>query len=256
MKKGYIYFLASFVLLTNSSNGQESTSFFNEYHKLSLQLGISRYSGSETSTLPTDLEYKFNNYTSPHFGLYYDVLQSNNLNFKIGLSVIKVREIEQFRIGANQIPDVDRDFALIIDTDTENSYRLNCPLTVEYILQNKLFFNSSLILGYHQEFGNTENEYRVNALQNEESTQLNSTYNRSTAPWYFNTQLGVGMYFPFEKWMLRANIYYNFALQNLYEGEFTFSNLAQSPDTSGEFSFRGDSFGIEFSIYLKKKRKD
>lgn len=236
----------------------QTTSFFNDYHKLSFQFGISKYYGAETSKLPTGLTYKFNNYTSPHFGVYYDVLQLTNFNFKIGFSTLLVREIDEIFIDMSQIPDGNRDFASIIEISTDGAWRFNLPITAEYVLKTSfgnLSLNSSFIFGYHQEFGLSEAGYGVKVPENDEFTTFSSVYSRSTAPWYFNTQFGIGMYFPFKKWMLRTNLYYNFALQELYEGDFTFSNLAQSPDTSGEFSFRGDSFGLEFSIYLKKKNK-
>ncbi len=236
----------------------QNTQFFNSYHKLSFQFGVSRYFGSDTNPLPPTLELNFINYTSPHFGLYYDILQTKNFNFKVGLSVLLVREIDEYRIDAIEIPDVDRDYGFIIETVSDNSWRFNLPITSEYILNTslgKLSFNGSLIIGYHQNFGPTFSEYNIKAPQNEEFTSLKSINERQTAPWYANIQFGVGMYFPFEKWMLRTNVYCNFALQDLYNGTFLFSNLEQSPDTSGNFSFRGDSFGIEFSIYLKKKKK-
>jgi hypothetical protein len=238
----------------------QNTSFFNDYHKLSFQFGLSKYSGNETSPLPNTLSYRFNNYTSPHFGFYYDALQTDNFNFKVGLSAVLVREIDEFFIDASQIPNEEnasRDFGEILES--EGTWRFNLPITAEYFVptnSSNLIVNGSLILGYSEEFGNTENEYAVRVQESEDFTKLNSIYSRNTAPWYFNAQFGIGMYFPFEKWMLRANIYYNFALQNIYDGTFTFSNLAQSPDTSGDISFRGDSFGMEFSVYLKKKKKD
>ncbi len=233
----------------------QATNIFNDYHKLSFQFGVSRYFGSETSTLPNTLSYEFNNFTSPKFGFYYDILQTEKFNFKIGLSTLLVREIDKYFIDDSQIPDVDTDYGFTIESN--GLWRFNLPITAEYFIpinSNKLIVNSSFIIGYSADFGETESQYRIKAFQNEEFTQLTSVYTSTT--WYFNAQLGVGMYFPFEKWMLRVNAYYNFALQDLYEGKFTFSNLAQSPDTSGDISFRGDSFGMEFSIYLKKKKKN
>lgn len=254
MKLKLIIFILSFSSFYKMTS--QTTIFFNDYRKISFQFGASKYSGAETSPIPNTLIYRFNKFTSPHFGFYYDALQTNSFNFKIGLSTLLIREIDEFYIDASEIPDVDRGYGYTVEG--EGTWRFNMPLTAEYFIPTnfgKLMVNSSFIIGYSEEFGITESEYAVKALESEEFTTLSSIYSRSTAPWYFNAQLGVGMYFPFEKWMLRANVYYNFALQDLYDGEFTFSNLAQSPDTSGNFSFRGDSFGIEFSIYLKKKKK-
>ncbi|NRD21947.1 hypothetical protein HNV10_01755 [Winogradskyella litoriviva] len=236
----------------------QTTDFFNDYHKLSFQFGVSRYVGAESTPLPNTLIYKFRDYTSPHFGFYYDILQTRKFNFKIGLSALLVRDYIEYKIDKNEIPNVDRDLHLYVEDNT-GSWRFNIPIIGEYLVSTKLgklSFNGGLILGYSEEFGETLDEHGIRAHISPEPTTTSSIYSRRTAPWYINSQFGIGMYFPFKKWMLRTNLYYNFALQDLYDGEFTFSNLSQSPDTSGNFSFRGDSFGLEFSIYLKKTKRD
>ena len=258
MKKITLLILVFFTSIT-SSLAQNNTSFFNDYHKINFQFGASRYTGTETTPLPRTLNYTFNNFTSPHFGLYYDVLQTNRFNFKVGLSLLLIREIDEVFIHQSEIEDGTRDFARIIELTTDGMWRLNLPITSEYLLNTtfgKLTLNSSFVLGFHKEFGLTESEYNVAGSLTADFSTLESVYSRSTAPWYANGQVGVGMYFPFKGWMLRTYVYYNFALQNLYEGTFEFKNLQQSPDTSGNFSFKGNSFGIEFSVYLAKKKKN
>lgn len=235
----------------------QSRSVFDNYHKLSLQFGVSRYIGSKTSNIPETLNYEFREYTAPMFGLNYDVFQLDKFNFKTGITALLVRNYIEYGIKNEDIPSVDEDRLFYLEGT--GSWRISTPLTTEYLIgtgKNKFTMNTSFIIGYSQEFGDTISEYGIKNDNEEEFTTAESIYKRHTAPWYFNVQAGVGMYFPFEKWMLRANVYYNFALQDLYNGEFQFSNLAQSPDTSGNFSFRGDSFGVEFSIYLKKKKKN
>ncbi|WP_411767198.1 hypothetical protein [Winogradskyella sp. A3E31] len=251
-----LYIVLVLLLVIPNKIFPQTNSIFNDYHKLSFQFGASRYTGSETSTIPSTLKYKFRDFTSPHFGFYYDLLQTDNFNFKLGFSTLLVRDWEEYGIKAEEIPSVDssRDFYV----EGAGSWRFNLPLTTEYLIdlgKNKLFISSSLIIGYSKEYGNTVAQYGIKAPNESEFTTIDRVYRRQTAPWYANVQFGVGMYFPFEKWMLRTNVYYNFALQDLYNGTFLFSNLEQSPDTSGNFSFRGDSFGIEFSVYLKKKKK-
>ncbi len=257
IKKFSILFL--FILQAHYIVAQDTlkTDLFNNYHKLSFQFGVSRYVGAETSALPSTLKYTFNNYISPHFGFYYDVLQTKHFNFKIGISALLVRDIIEFRIDKSQIENALADFGDETELITDNTWRFNLPLTAEYFINTdfgKLTLNGSFILGYHQEFGVAEGLDTV-TWPNSNTTSLETVYSRKTAPWYANGQIGVGMYFPFKGWMLRTNIYYNMAFQKLYEGTFEFKNLQLSPDTSGNFSFKGDSFGIEFSIYLAKKIK-
>lgn len=249
-------FLFLLVCSVYSIHGQ-NTAFFNDYHKLSFQFGFSRYTGSETTTLPSTLINKFRDYTSPHFGFYYDAVQTTNFNFKIGVSALLVREFREYKIDINEIPNGDR--GIHYYNEGAGTLRINLPIMGEYIIDTKigkLNFNGGIILGYSEEFGSTFSQYRIRVPSSEEFTTATAIYSRGTAPWYLNGQIGVGMYFPFKGWMLRTNVYYNMAFQKLYEGQFEFANLEQSPDTSGNFSFKGDSFGIEFSIYLKKKKKD
>ncbi|RYH73435.1 hypothetical protein EVU94_09585 [Flavobacteriaceae bacterium 144Ye] len=248
--------IVMFFLAISTVFSQNNTAFFNDYYKLSFQFGVSRYTGAETTPLPSTLIYKFRNYTSPHFGFYYDVLQTDNWNFKIGVSSLLVRNFEEYKIDNSEIPNVDRDLHLYVEGS--GTWRFNLPVIGEYIMNTKigkLNFNGGLILGYSEEFGSTFSQHNIRADSSSEYTSATAVYSRSTAPWYLNGQVGVGMYFPFKGWMLRTNVYYNMAFQKLYEGDFEFTNLEQSPDQSGKFSFKGNSFGIEFSIYLANKNK-
>ena len=256
MKKLISLFLVFFACLT-SSLGQNNTIFFNDYRKISLQFGVSRYTGAETTPLPNTLKYKYKDYTSTHFGFYCDIIQTTRFNFKVGLSTLLVRDFREFKMDETEIPDVDRDVDLYVEG--AGSWRLNLPIIAEYMKTTKvgiLTFNGGLIVGYSEEFGPSITKHSIRANSDSEFTSSEAVYSRSTSPWYLNGQLGVGMYFPFKGWMLRTNLFYNFALQELYEGTFEFKNLQQSPDTSGDFSFRGNSFGIEFSVYLAMKNKN
>uniref|UniRef100_UPI004049C77D hypothetical protein n=1 Tax=Gelidibacter sp. TaxID=2018083 RepID=UPI004049C77D len=255
-----LYTLVLYLFFTNFSFCQEPTSFFNDYHKFSFQFGVSRYTGAETTPLPNTLRYTFRNYTSPHLGFYYDIAQTKNFNLKIGISTLLVRDFqEEFIADEETVLDGDYNVYTEIIGGTLDNWRLNLPITAEYIKDfgfGKLTINSSLILGFHEEFGSSFSSFGViDRESGDETLILQSTYNRPAAPWYLNGQVGVGMYFPFKGWMLRTNVYYNMAFQKLYEGEFEFTNLEQSPDQSGKFSFNGNSFGIEFSIYLANKKK-
>ena len=249
-----VFYLES--LNVTSQNDSLPTSFFNEYSKFSVHLGVSKYVGSETSELPSTLEYRLKEFISPVLGIDYDIFQKNNFNFKLGLNLTLMRDIEWIYLSQSET-GYAFDYISFSETSTDGQWRLSLPITTEYILnsgKNKISFNSSLIIGYHKSDGLGYSEFGT-VTEDDRIVQLESTYGQKTAPWYFNGQVGVGMYFPFKGWMLRTNVYYNLAFQKLYEGEFEFKNLQQSPDTSGKLSFKGNSFGIEFSIYLAKKKK-
>ena len=255
MKKIILFVFVTFASILQLS-AQNSTSFFERYRKINFQFGVSRYTGAETTPLPNTLQYNLKEFTSVELGFNYDIYKKKNFNVKIGITALLIRDIEEFRIDKNEIPDVERDVDLYVEGT--GSWRLNLPIIAEYLSKTSignLSFNGGLILGFSEEFGLTESQFSIRSFSQEEFTTIDALYSRSTAPWYANAQFGVGMYFPFEGWMLRTNLYYNFALQELYEGTFEFKNLEQSPDTSGTFSFRGNSFGIEFSVYLAKKKK-
>ena len=97
MKKYILLLLLSFISMSIFSQ-DTTTTFFNNYYKLSLQFGVSRYTGAETTPLPSTLKYTFNDYTSPHFGFYYDVFQTNHFNFKIGFSTLLIRDVKEVKI--------------------------------------------------------------------------------------------------------------------------------------------------------------
>ena len=119
----------------------------------------------------------------------------------------------------SEIENRDRDYWKIIEFDGGNMWRFNLPITAEYIVQTglgKMTINSSIIFGYHKEFGDTMLQTEATGFNGTELSTLNSVYSRKSAPWYANGQVGVGMYFPFKGWMLRTNVYYNLAFQKLY----------------------------------------
>lgn len=257
--KNTFLFIALLLMMSPALLAQNPTDFFKDYGKLSFQFGPSKYVGSKTSELPNTLRYKFRDYIAPQFGFYYDVYQTNHFNFKIGLTALLTREIEEIFIDNREIENVNRDIWLYSELNGDiDSWRFSLPLQSEYIISTtfaKFSLNAAFIIGYQQEFGVAESKLEIGATPESIPTTLEAVYSRSTAPWYFNTQFGLGMYFPFNKWMLRTNVFYNLALQDLYTGTFRFTNLDQSPDINGNFKFRGHSFGIEFGIYLAKKSK-
>jgi hypothetical protein len=248
--------IAFLLMMSPFISAQNPTDFFKDYGKLSFQFGPSKYVGSKTSELPNTLRYKFRDYIAPQFGFYYDVYQTNHFNFKIGLTALLTREIEEFYVNSDELPNFNGDIFFTTETSSDGMFRFNLPLSTEYIVNtsfSKLSFNLGFIIGYQREYGVTESGFEFGASPEAIPTTLESVYSRSNSPWYFNTQFGLGMYFPFNKWMLRTNVFYNLALQDLYTGTFRFTNLDQSPDINGNFNFRGHSFGIEFGIYLAKK---
>lgn len=236
----------------------QNSDFLKNYFPISLKLGVSQFTGIENSNNRNDLYYNFNNFTSPVVGLEYDFLKLDNFNFKTGLYATLIKENQKLFFSQNET-GFTYDLEEKIKITTEGMWRLSVPLTAEYLIDTKigtLTLNGSFIVGYHNEFGEGFIEYDTASIEGEQRLNYKSVYSRYAEPWYFNGQIGVGMYFPFDGWMLRTNIFYNQAFQKLYEGEYQFTHLQQTPDFGGTFGFKGNSYGIEFSLYLPKRKKD
>jgi len=234
---------------------QNNTLFLKDYYKFNLELSGGYFYGAKTSKLPSTLSYSFKNYVAPRFGLHYDFLQKGNFNFKVGFSALILRDIDEIRLDEiEQAFDSD----ITIKTETfSGDWQFNIPITVEYIIpfnKSKLTFNASYIIGI-QDFYYAETGYGIGSDATGGETTFEGVYWRGDNGFHPGAQLGVGMYFPFKKWMLRTNLYYNVMLEKMYKGTFEFRGLRQSPDINGTYSFSGNSFGIELSIYLAKKKK-
>ena len=187
--------------------------------------------------------------------MHYDFLRTDKFNFKIGFSTFLLREIDEIRMDKIETP---ADFDWIDGLEVFSAdWQFNIPITIEYITylnKSKLTFNTSFMIGY-QDFDYAETEYGLINHNTGEHSSFKGYYSRGDDVWHPNAQIGFGMYFPFEKWMLRTNLYYNIMLEKMYEGTFEFRGLRQSSDIDGTYSFSGNSFGIEFSIYLAKKKR-
>ncbi len=234
---------------------QSNAAFFDKYYKLNLELSTGYFYGAKTSELPNTLNYSFKNYMSPRFGLHYDFLRKNNFNFKVGFSVLLLRDIDKIRMDETEIVG---NYDFIREGETfSGDWQFNIPITVEYIIpfnKSKLAFNTSYIIGY-QNFYYAESGFGVGSYETDEEATFEGRYSRGDNAFHPSVQIGVGIYFPLKKWMLRTNLYYNVMLEKMYKGTFKFRGLRQSPDIDGTYSFSGNSFGIEFSIYLAKRKK-
>lgn len=183
MKK--LFYFLFIVLSSINVTAQNSTDFFNDFHKLSFQFGVSRYSGAETTPQPNTLTNKFRDFTSPHFGFYYDIYHNNHFNLKIGVSALLVREIHEYRFDASELPNIDEERHFWVEDG--GSWRYNLPLTVEYLPKlnfGKLTINSSIILGYNADYGDGFSEYGIKSPQSSEFTKLNTVGGRRSARWY------------------------------------------------------------------------
>lgn len=235
----------------------QNTEFMEDYSAISIKVGLSRYIGIYNSHYRSDLYYNFDNFTTPVVGMEYDFLRWNNFNFKTGLFATYIMEKEKLFFSQEET-DFGYDLEEWIITTTEGMWRLSVPLTAEYLWRTEfgtLTFNTGFILGYHNEFGEAFTEYDTATTDGEQRLNYKSVYSRYSEPWYFNGQIGVGIYFPFKGWMLRTNFFYNQAFQKLYEGEYEFTHLLKSPDFKGTYGFKGNSYGVEMSIYFGKGKK-
>jgi hypothetical protein len=238
---------------------QNNTDFFKKYSKLSLTIGYDRFNAKTelTPTIP-GLTYRYMPYNTGHFGLNYDVLQTKKFNFKVGITAVRHREIERVSMDNSLISfDVPGGFEMTTETsyDFLGIWQIDVPLTAEYLFSLnktiKLSIGSSLVIGF-QDDGGGEGGF---GIEDEDlSTDFFYTMVRPGDPLYFNARLETGFYFTLDKLMIKTNFFYNYAFQNLYEGNYLLYN-ATIPDVKGTYKEKGNYFGAEISIYLLKRKK-
>ena len=259
MKNKLALFIIWSIIIFSTGYTQNTTDFFKKYSKLSLTIGYDRFNAKTTLT-PTipGLTYTYMPYNTGHFGLNYEVFQTKKFNFKLGITAVRHREIEYDFIDNSLLP---YDWPGGIEYITETSYdflgiwQIDVPLTAEYLIPLnktiKLSFGSSLVIGFLDD-GGGEGEFGVD--YEDYYTSFFYTMERPGDPIYFNTRLETGFYFTFKKIMIRTNFFYNYALQNIYEGDYLLSG-ATIPDAKGSYKLKGNYFGAEMSFYLLKKKK-
>lgn len=248
--------LLFFIILTAFTvQSQSNTDFLNKYHKYSVEIGIGYYYGSEISPLPSSLGFRYQSYIAPKFGVYYDIYRKNQFNIRTGVSAFLLRDIELVRIDASE-NSADSGMDAKVEFQSAE-WQFNIPITVEYLTylhNSKITFNGSLMIGYENYGGVAIMTSGVGRIGGER-TSLTRYTSRGNDVWHPSGQIGVGMYFPYRKWMLRVNLHYTKLFEKMYRGTFVYDNLQTTPDFGGTYGFKGDSFGVDFTVYLAKKSK-
>lgn len=67
--------------------------------------------------------------------------------------------------------------------------------------------------------------------------------------------VGTGFSYAMKKVLLKTNLIYVMNFQNTISGEYQFANLFTSPDTRGYYDLSGNYLGLQFSVSLKKSKK-
>lgn len=73
---------------------------------------------------------------------------------------------------------------------------------------------------------------------------------------YPNVIISPGFYFAFNGILIQGNVIYQKPLIAFFEGEYAFDNLKVSQPTKGTYKINGEYLGLQFSVHLKRNKKN
>ncbi len=157
--------------------------------------------------------------------------------------------------------DLDFDSSAGINFKEESSgfYFLSIPILAEHKIQmgSNLFFNSNIgfVISYIQSSGVGLSVGYISEPDNQDITFFYIDEGTSRGYIKLGGIASIGFYLLHKKFMLKIDIEYRHNFKPLLEGEYTFFNLLQSPDTGGEFVNSNNYFGLSTTVFFKKRKK-
>ena len=240
------------VFCTVSLKAQNAKKLFKNNYKWGINMQLNNYFGSNNYKAHKDsYYYKITTSYVPAIGLRYNFLQIKNWNFNAGLQVNFFGDRDEEYIAPKELPNIGGSWGVV---SSELSSILYIPITAEYIFSTERKITYSLGAGfgmsYYQYNEDASGTFDVNYIPISRINYIgNGNYFASghiKASMYFKTKGGT---------MFQTSINYKKSFKNYREGEYSVTNLAESPDNTQKFSQSGDYLGLSLAVYLKKKNK-
>lgn len=241
------------VFCTISLKAQNAEKLFKNNHKWGVNLQLNNYFGSNNYKAHKDsYYYKINNSIVPAIGVRYNFLQIKNWNFNASFQLNFFGDRDKEYIAPEELPNIGGWWVV---TSSELSSILYIPITAEYIFSTERKVSYSLGAGlgmsYYQYNEDTSGSFDVNYIPISRINYIgNGHYFASghiKASMYFKSKGGT---------MFQTSLTYKKSFKNYREGEYSVTNLAQSPDNTQKFSQSGDYLGLSLAVYFKKKNKN
>jgi hypothetical protein len=254
------------ILLSNAflkiAFSQEQKVYYelSKYSKWSFVAGPVVYNKAELTPQYGDLSFENKSMWGFNAGVMYDFYPDRKWSFQTGLIVAKepIYSVE-YEIDMNDLytswtenlTDEAKMYAL---------YTFSSPLIINLNLKtgNRTFANLST--GFKiMYFPSGEAEYTL-AISDEQLSDHREIFGLKLESPENSFQgsfiIGTGFSYALKKVLLKANLIYVMNFQNTISGEYQFANLFTSPDTRGYYDLSGNYIGLQFSVSLKKSKKE
>lgn len=254
VKLNFIKTVISVLLITVfwmvSLKAQTAKQLFENNHKWGINVQLNNYFGSNNYKANSNNYYfKINSSYVPAVGVRYNFLQTKNWNFNAGFQV-------------NFFGDRDEEFIAATEITLNGGWWgsgssgleaiLYVPITAEYIFPTKQKVNYSLGAGlgmsYYQYNEGLSGYLEIGHIPISSEDYIgNGNYFTSghiMASMYFKSKGGT---------LFQASLTYKKSFKDFRKGEYSFTNLQQSPDITQKFSQSGDFIGLSLTTYFKKK---
>ena len=250
--KMLIALLYTVVFFSTTLVGQNAESLFETHHKWGVTGQFNTFSAADISTTNNlNLNFKILKTKRLGVGLTYNAHQTKHWNFKAALQLQWFSNQETLFISKAET-------ALLFDID-ELSGGLDellvyLPLTVEYVVFANGKFSFSLGVGIG--FTHYKPIDRVTTGLSIDGVDIfNANYINRERPIYTSDHLEASVYFKTKHILLQASVIYKNSFEVFRSGDYSFTNLQQSPDVSGAINQSGDFLGFSLTLYFKKGEK-
>ncbi len=247
--------LVLIVVFTQETIGQEkATNFLKDYYPIA---AFGQYTKNKAGTVikedPT-VNYEILSNVTAHYGITYNVYQTNHWNFKTGI-IIKPQTLSEGFNFTKEQTGLDFNYAFPTRFSCSPCYILSVPLIAEYIIpinhRFKWVIAPSFTISYYRDFI-SKGLHIISSV-----SFITNDDDRTSKPLHTSAELSTGFYILFKHFMLQPEFRYSKSFNTIKSGSFTTENYLTEPHSSkGSYKISGDYWGISLSVYIKKRGKN
>ena len=134
---------------------------------------------------------------------------------------------------------------------------LSVPIMIEYKRRvgRNVFFNFSpgLRIMYYPPGGTVFSVTYHSKDRKNTRTVFDMSLLSPDVDFHYSVALSSGLYFLFEKLLLKVNLVYNNKFRYQLRGRYRFANMFVTPPSGGSYELSGDYIGLDLSFRLKKQ---
>jgi len=246
------------VVFTTQLKAQEKpTSFLKKYYSMHAFVQYTNNIKGVVIKQDPSVNYDILSYITPQFGVLFNVFQTNNFNFKVGIVLKNKMLVEGFNFTQAQTNSSYGDFSYITELGGDDNM-WSFPFIVEYIYpinkRIKWMVAPSITVSSYRDYGG----YGLSAFGPIPRAALYTTKdNRGDKPIHSSAEISTGFYLLFKHFMLQPEFRYSKSFTTLKSGSYVTDNYRTGANnTTGTYTLSGDYWGFSLSIYVKKKNRN